>query len=320
MLGFYNDPRFEDEFEILKRDLQSAGYTFLLGSVLEIGAQYLIVNGQMDAGENCLREAEQLLKSEDQLRLMFVDKWRTIAQALKTKSVEPLTQFRQLALSRKHWETLRDLDYFRAMLQSESPWAAWVYFGTPHAAFRHRMEKSCGFPDIATVSRSGTCVQVIDPWFAGDQHGELSHLLMNLLLRDFYRPMRVGEIFSELFWNNPLDLNSSQDRVHQIIRRLRVWINKNNIPFKILEVEGSYAIRIAEDTGLVCRKLILPAQKLPFVFGRFHALRNVALTAQDWSERLNVTPSKTRTLLTQATQTKIIEVSGRGMATRYKLT
>jgi hypothetical protein len=317
--AFLLDSKFATEFANLKRDLQAAGHSLLLGAVLEIGAQYMIVSGNTNQGETCLRDAERLLKTEGGMHLMFVDKWRTISKALKTKSIQPIDEFRKLALSRKHWETLRDLDYFRALLQPDSSWADWVYYGTPHGSFRRRMERWRDFPEQTTVSRSGKSLQVVDPWFAGDKHGEMSHLLLNLLLRDFYRPMRVGEIFSELFWNNHLDLNSAQDRIHQLIRRLRDWIQKYHIAFKVIEVDGAYAIRTAEDTGLVCRKVTLAAQKLPFIFGRFQTLAPQYLSAQDWAEHLNMTPPKTRVLLAQARQTGVVEAKGRGPATRYKI-
>lgn len=313
----FQAPEFAAEFESLKKDLRASGHLLLLGAALEIGAQYMIVNGHSDEGERALREAEQLLKSEGDMHLMFVNKWRAIAESLKTKSVKPLDAFRQLALTSKHWETLRDLDYFRAMLEPDSHWAGWVYFGTPYTSFRKRMEQWRSFPEQATVSRTDHCVQVVDPWFAGDQHGEMSHLLLNLLLRDFYRPMKVGEIFSELFWGNHLDLTSSQDRIHQLIRRLRSWITEHNLAFTVVEVDGAYAVRIAEETGLVCRQRILPAQKLPFIFGRFQTAEN--LTAKEWGDRLNMTTVKARNLLAQAVPHDLVQVKGKGPATRYKI-
>jgi hypothetical protein len=315
---FLRDPRITGEFERLKSDL--SGNPRLLAAVLEIGAQHLIMDKQWKEAEAALSEAEKVLGGQNGREdLMFVDKWRAVTRALTENSVKPLDQFRERALGAKHWETLRDLDYFRATIIPDSPWSEWVYYGTPYPAYRRRLDQLRDFNEQETVSRSRRPAVIVDPWYVGNQHGETTHLLFNLLLRDFYRPMKIGEIFSELFWDGFWDAKSSQNRVHQLIRRLRSWIEKNELPLSILEVEGSYSLRINQEAGLICRKRILPAQKLPFIFGRYYSQPAKPLAALEWADRLKVTPAKARYLLSQALPAGLLDKVGRGARTRYSL-
>jgi hypothetical protein len=194
-----------------------------------------------------------------------------------------------------------------------------VYYGTPYKSFRQRLERVREFPEQAIVSRSEQIERIVDTWHVGDQHGEMTQLLLVLLLRDFYRPAKVGYIFSELFGNGLWNMTSSQNRVHQLVRRLRTWMIENKLPFKIIEVDGAYALRMNEDVGLVCRKRFLPLQKIPFIFGRYPTTSARGLSAKEWAEKLNVTPVKARNLLSEAASLGCISKQGEGPATRYKI-
>jgi hypothetical protein len=266
-----------------------------------------------------LKEAEDLLAKGENMYAIFVDKWRNIAQALKTDSMDPLDVVRARALKAKHWETVRDVDFIRCTMRPESHWASWVYFGTPFAAYRQRLEGSRQFPEQTIVSRKSNPELIVDPWHTGNHQGELPQLFLDLLLRDFYRPFKVGHIFSELYWDEFWDVSSSHNRVHQLAHRLRAFIEDNQLPFKLLRIDGAYALRMDEKAGIVCRKKMLPLKKLPYIFGRYEAETPRLLNAKGWGQRLNVTTVKARNLLSEASENGVVVKIGGGPATMYRV-
>jgi hypothetical protein len=73
--------------------------------------------------------------------------------------------------------------------------------------------------------------------------GSRCHHLIEVLLRDFYRPLKMGEIFVELFPGEYFDIFSSPNRVHQLLFRTRDWIAQQNLPLEINELAGGYSLK-----------------------------------------------------------------------------
>lgn len=74
--------------------------------------------------------------------------------------------------------------------------------------------------------------------------GTKTHQILEILSRDFYRPVRIGTLFSELFPGEYFDINSSPSRVHQILYRARLWSESEELPFSINERHGNYRLEI----------------------------------------------------------------------------
>jgi hypothetical protein len=74
--------------------------------------------------------------------------------------------------------------------------------------------------------------------------GKKIHQLVEVLLRDFYSPLKLGGLFRELFPGEYFDPDSSPGRVHQLIWRARRWLESSDIPVEISENEGEYRLKI----------------------------------------------------------------------------
>ncbi len=68
--------------------------------------------------------------------------------------------------------------------------------------------------------------------------------LLEVLSRDFYKPQKITSLFSELFQNEYFDVNTSSDRVHQIIRRSRRWLSAEKLPFQIHSHQGNFKLEL----------------------------------------------------------------------------
>ncbi len=319
-LGHAADSGFAAEFAAVRKILIAGKYTRLLGNIMEIQAQWLINLGQWAEATAALKDAEKFLKEEGSYGHLFVKKWTAIATGVHKKDLAPLDKLRQLALKDSEWETLRHVDLYRALIAPEGIWTDWVYYGTPHPAFRATMERRMDFADEKWVGREANPKLRIDPWFLDRvEHGEICHRLLVFLLRDFYRPFGVGEIASELFSQSAFDLESSKNRVHKLVQRFRHWLSDHRLPFRLERRGALYSVRFAPGVAALCRKRTLAVSKSEFVFGRYSGARGSAKNIEDWVQILGVNPSKTRLLLTAGIEDGVIEKVGQSRYTTYAL-
>jgi hypothetical protein len=67
--------------------------------------------------------------------------------------------------------------------------------------------------------------------------------LFGALLRDLYQPPRLGSLFASLFPSEHFSISTSPDRVHQILRRARLWAERSRIPISIEARAGFFFMR-----------------------------------------------------------------------------
>jgi hypothetical protein len=74
--------------------------------------------------------------------------------------------------------------------------------------------------------------------------GKKIHQFLTLLFSDFYRPFRVGEVFSELFSDEKFNIFSPPLRVHQLAFRTRKMLDDAEVPIRIDEHAGAYRFQL----------------------------------------------------------------------------
>lgn len=314
-----NDREAESLFRNLSRSIQENGSVILRGNSLEIMAQYWIGLGNFKEARRLLGEAKDLIVDSGDIYRLLIEKWLAIADALENEHLEPLFAIRQQALVLSHWETLRDLDFVRAKLQPGSHWADWVYYGTPYAGFRDRFKDVRIFAETCWVARETEANQKWDPWFPLGGGGDLMHRFAASLLRDFYRPARIGEIFSNLFPDQYFDIEVSPNRIHQIASRARLWLEEENVPARLEEASGSYSLRWNSGLALLARKTPIRFTKIEFLFERFRESHPVVLSSREWAKKLGCSGEKCKRLLREASEAGLISVQRKGQYSTYIL-
>jgi len=313
----------EREAETLYSEISGkvfSGKSLLLqGNVLEIMAQHWTGLGNFKESRCLLKQAEKLMAEQEDVHRLFVEKWTVIGAALEERDPAGLMHLRPRALKLGHWETLRDLDFYQSMLEPEGLWAPYVYFGTPFAHFRRRLEKLRDFPEETWVARVRAPQAQWDPWHSPGAHGELVHRFLALLTRDFYRPARIAELFSALFPEQHFDIGVSPNRIHQLASRARDLLKQESVPARLLEEGGAYSLRWPEQLALRVRKRMIGYTKAEFTFGRYRSGVPLALTAAEWSERLGFKLEKAKRLLKEAADEGLVEVRRKGQYSSYIL-
>jgi hypothetical protein len=212
-----------------------------------------------------LAAAGALLGSNQTFDQFFVRKWSAIADGLESADAAPVLAFREEAHARGDWESVREADRYALLIQFDEARFQHLMFGTPFESYRKRICRQLGreltqtkflFGDLQAPVMDVTTGRVNEG--PGLALGRKCHQLIEVLLRDLYRPQRLGALFAELCPGEHFDLFSSPDRVHQLIRRTRRWTESENLPIQIHEHKGFYSLKM---TGPFA--FILPLHRQP---------------------------------------------------------
>lgn len=193
-------------------------------------------------------------------------KWIGLAQYCMEKgsplSKVMLDSLQQEAVVRKHWETVRDIEYQLGSFHQDEEILVKIYYGTSYQHFKDRLRKR--FPNLqipeSYLWRLGTGKNGGIPEFQLMQSnlkpGGVVYNLMSVLTSDFYRSFKPLDLFQKLYPGEFYSIGSSEQKVHQSITRLRRQFETEKIPFIIdsedglfrLSPESPFHIRVFERT------------------------------------------------------------------------
>lgn len=301
----------------------------LLANVMELRSQLYLQLVDYEACEHSLKEARKILISHSTSDQLFISKWSAICSGLKTKSLAPLQNFRTEALSRQHWETVRECDFFSLKISFNDEDFQKLFCGTPYESYRVKVCRALDKPRPAGLYQWGTKNgPFLDLQTANQtaphalKGGKKIHQLLSALLRDFYKPISLGAVFNDLFPDEYYNVFSSPTRIHQIISRTRRFFEQSELPVKIetleagflLRIDGSFSFHVPFD-----RTSVAGPQSQIEKLKQFAPPGQEAFSADQVSQVLQLSrPTARRILKWGVENSKIIKI-GAGPTTRYKL-
>lgn len=338
--------------EILEITSQN-NWHLLNRNALEISAQLAIQLEKWTDGETLLKQAKHDSDNQFNLDNFFVTKWQAIIALLKNGPTPPalkeLSELRDLAIKNKHWETIRDCDFYQAITTKNSELALRLYFGTPFSSYRKRLMHR---------ARDWLTVPAEYEWQALEQHSKLQPAapmpatkVFNLSLgeelsgtakvkpgtalyralaamtSDFYRPFSVGSLHSLVFPKEHFNPDSSPRRVSFLIQRLRGWFKENYLPLNIVSEVDGFKLQatepftfILEKSGPVkVEKTSEPAQYLALLKKLKTQNAGKALKTSEISEITKISVRSVRYFLKWALEKNKVLKQGNGRESRYKI-
>lgn len=311
----------------LREETKTLEYFQLLGNALELSAQQAIFSKDWKAAEKFLFEAGTTLKKSGGLDSFFVEKWEAIKQSIRSpKQIQKLGKIRQEAKRLKHWETIRDCDRFGCKATKKEELFQKVYFGTPFPEFRTQLTQEFKFPLPKTYvwypfgQKNGPVLDLTNFKTAkNSKAGMLLHRLLILLCSDFYRPIRLATIHSSLYEGEHFNPRSSPVRVHQAIKRLRLWLKKNRFPLEIVEDRSSYALKATAPVGVKIALHLTPPKRQDFQLSQLKDQWGVKpFSAPEAAEHLKVSLRSVNRLLKLGETEGKLTRHGKASATRYR--
>lgn len=298
----------------------------LLGNILELRAQHLILSGKHQNAKIILDQAEDIFRPSQSYDQLLTMKWRALLAARDRQSSEPLLRFRQEALKRQHWESVREADFFALQIQFEQDRFDHLLIGTPWRNYRKRIQDELQhLPSEAyTIGHPFGLVFDLETGKSNEHSllapGKKIHQVLSALLADLYVPCNVGSLFARLYPNEHFNIYSSPLRVHQQLKRARHWLRQNKIPARVQQNQGHYHLNFVGTFGIrIPRDRSQPNVEEIHLRGLESSLAGEFFTVEEACQRLSISRSAFHRLARKGLADGRLIRRGEGRATRYFL-
>ncbi len=249
-------------------------FTLILGNLNEVKSQVMFLLKNYSEALLCLDKANQLLKRADKRSLLYVAKWKTLIELAVSDSdnkIIYLNQLREIQLQSKlisDYETVREIDFQYALFTKNIDMFLKVYWGSRQETYRKRIlkiftdelnlnpkefiQKSFNYPlfkqeEISRiVTKNFPTVDLLS-----NVRSKLVRKLFALLTREFYRPLRLIELFDELYPDEYFNPKSTPEKIHKLINYARIFITKNKYPIEIKNLKVGFQIVATQPCYLV---------------------------------------------------------------------
>lgn len=307
-------------------------YKLLYGNCMELRSQISILENANAEALQFLTESERSLADQPGRYLLYVNKWKAIAQlgldAKNNSAIQALAEVKKEAFSLKNWETIRDCDFNLARLNQDDKMIQRILLGTPYKGYHSRVESLFGI-SLAKSRGLEFCPGQTDvtPLKVGldlNKISENSFLnstswpLLQLMTKDLYRPPRMGVVFSGLYPGEYFDAFTSPQRVRNSVFRFNEWCDQQNCEFKIKIDGGDFQLKGPYGLSVVSTQRQRPLdswQAALKVFKQKYESRS--FTTSDLAKVLGVTQRSALEILQKAMASKKIQKLGRGKNVRY---
>lgn len=234
-------------------------------------------------------------------------------------------------MTRRHWDTVRDCDRFRALATRDERLFLHLYFGTPHESFRAGLVRDFG--ESVEIPRSypwelqggGRAIDLVTGRAESSapilKTGQVVHRVLTTLASDFYRPFRLATLFGRLYRGEFFNPTSSPLKVHQAMNRFKKWAKDAQFPIVVEEDSGLY--RLAASAPCTLRvsgelREVSDAKKGSLVQLRAFIGPESEFSAQLAAETLGVSASTALRILERALAEGELERFGSGNKVRYR--
>ncbi len=301
--------------------------TRLVGNCLELRGQVALLREDFSLARTELKNALEIFNQSGSYDQLLIFKWQAVMTSQEQKSTQPLKKFKEEALKRLHWESVREADLFQLKLEFDQKLFDHIFFGTPSESYRKRIcdevsgkpsgEYVFGAPGGPELSLGLGLIKVdhqLNP-------GKKIHQVIAVMLKDFYAPRNIGTLFAELYPDEFFNINSSPLRLRQLIRRTRRWLEENNLPAQVVEENGSYRFLL---TGPLSIHIPLKRDAIANLPVKLKAMlqlfsEDLPFTADEACAKLKLSRSGFHRLAEWAIVSGELEKTGTGRSTQYQI-
>jgi tetratricopeptide (TPR) repeat protein len=314
--------------ELLAVSLEHAekvSHHLLRANLLELSAQVFLADREFVNAEKSLKESAEILKNAGLFDELYVKKWMALLACYRDpskKNLNNLQEVRTLALEQQHWESVRDIDFHRAFLTQDKELYHYLFHGTPHEAYRQRLKKK--FKGFGAVQKTfervlgeGSAAVVlnlretsINKEVRVPQIGNLQLRLLQALASDFYRPQRISSLAGLLFAEEHYNPHTMPNRIHQVVKRLREWIETHNLDLEVEVSDAGFGLKSSK--GIILKTGVEGSEETvsPQVLYQIQQLRAAGLigefSSKEAANALGCSLSTATRVLNNATKAGII--------------
>lgn len=234
----------------LLRELNPVQNRFLLGGVCEFSAEIFRQKKDVERALQFITRGKELFANSQSTDEFLLRKQEQIILG----KVQGLKNIREEAIERSHYESVRDIDFHIALIEKNEKLLNEVYWKTKSKAYKQRIldhaqkSKMTIKPDLFQLSKNKGIV------FDLQSHrltGSLAALkkdqalarLLSALLVEGYSPVQIFDLFAAVYPDEIFFPESSADKIHQLLKRLRQFIQKARLPLEIICKNENYFVK-----------------------------------------------------------------------------
>lgn len=323
----------KEVFEPLEVELKSnPNYKLLYGNCLELRSQIAILENSYDTALIFLADSEKCLADQPGRYLLYVNKWRALAQLgispNNPEARQALLKVKAEATDIKNWETIRDCDFHLARLDQDHQSLQRILLGTPYQGYHERVQSLFGISVAESKNLEYSPAQPgIKPERIGLDLNKISDNtflnstswpLLQVMTKDIYKPPRMGVVFSSLYRKENFDPFTSPQRVRNSIFRFNDWAEENQCELKIRIENGDFRFIGPKEIGIVSTQRERPLESWQAALKVFKEQNNSkSFTTAELAKNLGVTPRSALYILQKAMASKKIQKIGSGKSSRY---
>ncbi len=330
---------FEDQLEPalnileqLEKDCRQRKDNLLLGNVFELKTQIFFKQRDWKRAKKIVSCGLELVSESHAISHLYLQKWSALIDSYqKNRLIKEIFQVRQIAKNLCQWEVCRDLDFHSACINKDTQILNFVFFGTPHERYRQSMLNYTPIqwcpPEEWLVSFNNfSSSSHFDAFLIESQNnlqdlmiGGNLHKLLMILLRDFYVPLNSISAFSFLFPDNYFDPLSSLNRVHQLIDRLKKWLDQTKAGFSIENQANGYQLKSHSENSFKVYKHppTLEEFEIRLWFVR-KKMNKTIFSVADVQKTIKQSYGTAYSLVTWAVENNHLVKTGSGRNTRYQ--
>lgn len=299
----------------------------LHANCLEISARLAFQQQNFKKALQLIARAEKILGDGQSIDSFLIEKIKFLIQARSTGSKKGINKIKEQAKQRHDWESLRDLDYQSLFVKFSKSELNYLFFGTPYKKYKQSLVNIWGAKNIEPQYTLGNPKAPLLDLQVGTVDGEtlfrsggMVHKTLAGLLRDFYRPVLMADLFKWLYPDEYFNIFSSPDKVQQSIRHTRIFLEKNHFKANIVEDQGSYYLNFQDSLSvLLPQKVRKPDWNYIQLAIIANKTNQKTFLAKELQELLNFGKAPFWKFVSWACENGTMTKSGAGPATRYTL-
>ncbi len=309
-------------------------------NVLELAAQNAFHRGDYPMARQMLSKAAEKIWDHESLESLFIKKWQALTEAYEKNDPKPIEGLRKRARVILHWESLRDLDLHRALLQKDLHLFEHVYRGTAYPAYRERLRRHflksfgtqfCESETFHWLPRLGT---YNPPPFNGSSWSITSaenqfrksgivHRTLQALSSDFYRPMDTVRLFQAIYPERHYHALHTPALLHQALRRSRRFLESEKLPLEIRCLKGAFYLESRRSNFYIEwnpeKRQGLQSEKVKLLQTLQDNFPKAPFRIDDISTAKKTSRRSLQRHLRELCKAGFLELSGAARATRYRL-
>ncbi len=333
----------------LQKNLEHQQHHQLLGNSLEISSQIHFARGDFDQAYETATKSVELLQGSRNRGWLYGKKWQWVNRLHREKrlTTELALEYEglvALSLEMRSWETQRELELHRGLIERDEMLLNKVYYGSSSKHYKDHVHKKMsehgihegirdffiwthdqGTLDMTNEGSSDLLREVVNQ--GESLHSFLPKKLILHLFSDFYAPFRTGQLFSLLFQGEHFNPHTSPDRLFQIVRRGRDWLRDVGLPAEISSSKTGYRMTISPGGKFLISRELSDLILSHGVWDKFQlyklllrtSFRDGIFSAQNLTSVANCSARTSNRILQELERQNEVISLGRGKSRKFRL-